>query len=60
MKQAYTAGSVTSFNTNGKNGIRQVLRYTLGHIGNPGFHIIFNPPSSDEQDVYLGLEIPFD
>ena len=52
--QAHTSGSPLSFNTNGKSSIRQVVGYILRHIGQGGVHKIFIPPSSDEEDVYLG------
>lgn len=52
--QAHKPGNSASFNTNGKSSIRQVVGYILRHIGQKGVFKIFIPPSSDEEDVYLG------
>lgn len=52
--QAHQPGKSASFNTNGKSSIKQVVEYILRHIGQKGVFKIFIPPSSDEEDVYLG------
>ena len=52
--QAHKPGNSASFNTNGKSSIRQVVEHILRHIGQKGVFKIFIPPSSYEEDVYLG------